>query len=278
MKLNLNNLNRGVFVCPFFLITFSYFAQDIYKIGARSASLAHASVSVNDIWAYHHNPGMLGFSEAAGVGAYYENRFQLKELQYQGLTLVQPLKIGVLSAGAQYSGMEHYRTSRAGIGYALKLSDFIAMGLQLNYLNVRQSVEYGIKHGVSAEFGLAAQISKKWMLGASVYNISRARFATYQNERFATLLRIGAQYNISPKIDWLMEVEKDVLFPMKLKGAFEYQPITDFYLRMGLSTAPLEYSFGLGYNFKGLYLDIASSYKQILGFSTGVSLQYYWKK
>ncbi len=260
------------------LLATTYFAtsQDVYKMGARSTALANASVAVDDIWAYHHNPGMLGYAEKGGVGVYYENRFFLREFQYQGLTIVQPLKVGVLSAGAQYSGFELFRTARAGMGYSLKLAEYISMGVQVNYLNVRQPAEYGTKHGISAEFGLAARINKKWMLGASVYNITRARFASYQDERFATLIRIGARYSISKKLEWLMEVEKDVLFPLKLKGGLEYQPLEDFYIRAGVSTKPVEIAFGLGYNFKGLRIDLASSYKQILGFSTGISLHYLW--
>ena len=263
-------------VCAIGLIPFSGFTQDVYKMGARSAALANASVALDDCWAYHHNPGMLGFVTQGAFGVSYENRFFLRELQYQGITFVQPLKVGVLSAGGQYSGFELYRTSRAGMGYSLKLAEFISMGVQVNYLNVRQPAEYGTKHGVSAEFGLAARISKKWLLGASVYNITRARFAAYQDERFATLIRIGARYEISSRLKWLMEFEKDVLFPLKLKGALEYEPLTDFYLRGGVSTAPLEITFGLGYQFKGLRLDLASCFKQILGFSTGVSLHYVW--
>jgi len=253
-------------------------AQDVYKMGARSSALANASVAVNDIWAYHHNPGMLGFLEQGGAGAYYENRFFLRELQFQGLTLAQPLKVGVISAGAQYSGFDLYRTSRAGLGYSLKLAEFISMGVQVNYLNVRLPAEYGTKHGVSAEFGLAAKISKKWMLGASVYNLTRARFANYQDERFATLIRIGAAYMISPKLQFLGEFEKDILFPLRLKGGLEYQPIEDLYLRLGVSNQPLEIAFGVGYNLKGLRIDIASTYKQLLGFSTGVSIHYIWGK
>jgi outer membrane protein W len=263
------SLNLVLLFCTCFAM-----GQDVYKMGARSTALANASVALDDVWAYHHNPGMSGFAKEFGVGVHYENRFFLRELQYQAITLVQPLKIGVLSAGGQYSGFDLYRSTRAGMGYSLLLSEKLALGMQLNYLNIRQPAEYGIKHGVSAEVGLAAKINKKWMFGASVYNISRTQFASYQDERFATVMRIGATYSVSEKLRWLMEVEKDIVAAIRLKGALEYEPITDFFLRLGVTSNPLEYSFGFGYTFQWLRIDLASSYKQLLGFTTGVSLQF----
>ncbi|GAA0876769.1 hypothetical protein GCM10009118_31790 [Wandonia haliotis] len=263
------------------LLVFVFFitettAQELYKLGARSAALGHTSVTINDIWAYHHNPGMLGYLEQGGVGVYYENRFFLRELNYQGLTFAQPLKKGTISAGAQFSGFENYRSARAGAGYSLRLTDYIAMGVQVNYLNVSIPGGYGTKHGISGEFGLATRIGKKWMIGASIYNITRTRFASYQNERFASVIRLGASYLISQKLTASAEFEKSIISPLQIKGALEYQPIEKLFLRAGVHSSPLEISFGLGYNLKGLRIDLASSYKQIIGFTTGVSIHYCW--
>src|SRR5690606_8955542 len=135
---------------------------------------------------------------------------------------------------------------------------------------------YGTKHGISGEFGLATRIGKKWGIGASVYNITRAKFASYQNERFASVIRLGASYIISPKLTVSTEFEKSIVSPLQIKVALEYQPIEKLFLRAGVHSSPLEISFGLGYNLKGLRIDLASSYKQIIGFTTGVSIHYCW--
>ncbi|MEO9257094.1 MAG: hypothetical protein ABI207_01860 [Crocinitomicaceae bacterium] len=269
------------FILLFTSLSFSCFSQNIYKIGARSKALGNASVTLEDIWAYHHNPGMLGYLKKGGIGASYENRYFLKELQYQGITFAQPLKKGkggVISSGAQFSGSGSYRTLRAGVGYSLKLADFISMGVQINYLNVQQAARYGTKHGFSAEFGLGAKIGQKWVIGASVYNLTRSRFATYQNERFATNIRIGVQYNVAKKVKILLEFEKDMLYPLSIKGGIEYEPVQNLFIRVGAASKPLEFTFGLGYGIKGFRFDVASSYQQILGFTTGASVQYNWRK
>lgn len=272
---------KSFFILLFTTITFACFSQNIYKIGARSNALGNASVTLNDIWAYHHNPGMLGYLKKGGVGVSYENRYFSKAFQYQGITFAQPLKkgkVGVISSGAQLSGYGDYSTLRAGVGYSLKLAKFISMGVQLNYLNVRQAAYYGTKHGFSAEFGIGAKIGKKWTLGASVFNLTRSRFATYQNERFASVFRLGARYDISKKVKILLEFEKDMLYPLKIKGGVEYEPVKDLFIRIGAASKPMEFTFGLGYGIKGFRLDVATSYQQVLGFTMGGSIQYNWGK
>jgi hypothetical protein len=46
----------------------------------------------------------------------------------------------------------------------------------------------------------------------------------------------------------------------------------NLYVRGGFATAPIEFCFGLGYHWKGIYkLDVGSAYQQILGWSPNVS-------
>ena len=71
------------------LVTGAY-GQNFRQIGGRQAGLAYTGVALNDVWAYHNNPGMLGFLEESAAGVFYENRFFSKEFQYQGLVYAQP--------------------------------------------------------------------------------------------------------------------------------------------------------------------------------------------
>ena len=112
-------------------------AQGWSPAGARSMSLANASVALNDVWAYHNNPGALGGLKQTSFGVAYEDRFGLKELQSQSLVVAHPIKKGVFSLGAQFYGYSAYRTTRVGLGYSLQLSDKISAGVQINYLGLK---------------------------------------------------------------------------------------------------------------------------------------------
>jgi len=253
-------------------------AQNFRQIGSRQAGMAYAAVALNDIWAYHNNPGMLGFLEESGAGVYYENRFFLKEFQYQGLVYAQPLKRGTISFGGQYSGFNLFSTSRAGVGYALALSERLSMGVQVNYMNVRQPSYYGTKHGVSGEFGLGVKVTSKWTFAMAINNLTRSNLADYQNERFETIFRAGTLYELSKRVIISTELEKDIAFPLRVKVGMEYHPAEPFYIRVGAAANATSLALGFGYVIKNMRIDIGSNYVQPLGFYTAASINFLFPK
>lgn len=262
------------FIAVLFLTISNLHAQNFRQIGSRQAGMAFASVALTDIWAFHNNPGMLGFLKEAGGGVYYENRFFLREFQYQGLVFAQPLKKGTISFGGQYSGFNLYSTSRAGLGYALALSERLSMGVQINYMNIRQPSYYGTKHGVSGEFGLGVKVTSKWTFAMAVNNLTRTNLADYQNERFETIFRMGTLYELSKRVLVSTELEKDVVFPLRVKVGVEYHPVEPFYIRAGAAVNATSMAIGFGYAIKNLRIDIGSNYVQPMGFHTAASLNF----
>ena len=261
----------------FFLIPIFANAQGWLPMGGRSNSMANASVAISDLWAFHHNPGALADVEKVSIGFSYENRFLLKELQSQGLVYVQPLKKGVLSVGAQLYGFNEYRTYRFGAGYCLKLSEMFSAGVQLNYQGIRLNENYGSKNTVTAELGLLAKITENWKIGISVFNLGRAKLSDYQDDRFSTLFRMGSSYTFSKKVIVAVEAEKSIDFPLRFKTGLDYQLVKNFYFRAGFATQPIELTFGFGYKFKSIQLDIGSAYHQQLGWSPHFSLSFQGK-
>lgn len=257
----------------FLLLTGSAFSQGWVPAGARSMSMGNASVTFRDVWAYHHNPGALGELEHISGGVSYENRFLLKELQSQTLAFAMPLKVGVISVGANMYGYNRYRTYKAGLGYSLKLAEKISAGVQLNYQGLRIT-DYGSKSNISAEAGIFARFTDNWTMGFSVFNLNRAKLAVYGDDRFTTFMRLGTAYEFSKKFLVALEAEKDLEYALRFKGGVEYKLIEQFVLRAGVQTAPLEVSFGLGYHPKTVHIDFGTSYHQILGWSPHFSLQF----
>lgn len=252
-------------------------AQGWLPMGARSNSMANSSVTLTDVWSFHHNPGAMADLEKQAFGISYENRFLLKELQSQGLVYGQPLKKGVISFGAQTYGFKTYRTNRVGLGYSMKLSEKFSAGVQLNYQNIRLTENYGSKNTVTAEVGILAKITEKWSIGVSAFNLGRNKLADFQDDRFTTLMRLGTSYQFSKKVLVTAEAEKNVDFPLRAKAGIEYQLVEKFYLRGGFATQPIELSFGFGYKFSVFQLDFGSAYHQQLGWSPHFSFTYQHK-
>lgn len=257
-------------------ILFSY-AQGWMPQGARSSSLGNASTVLTDVFAFHHNPGALGFNTEGGVGVSYENRYLMRELQSQGIAVVQPLKKGVVSVGGQFYGYETFRTNRVGAGYSMKLTDNLSAGVQINYLSVRLDEFYGTKHTLTGEVGMLAKLSDKLSLGFSVFNLGRTKLSAFQDDRLSTLMRLGAGYKLTDELLLLIELENEITKSPRLKGGMEYSPNEVFYVRAGFQGAPVELSFGFGMKWNKFKLDLATHYHQQLGWTPSATMIYQFK-
>lgn len=254
------------------------FAQGIYPSGARSMSMANASVTLDDVFAFQNNPGAIGYLDEISFGLSYENRFLLRDLQTQSFAMALPLKAGIVSLGGHMFGGEGFRTYKVGMGYSLKLADKLAAGIQLNYIGLSLPEGYGSKSTISGAIGLLADITDKWNVGFSVFNLNRAKLTEFEDDRFSTVARLGSSYKFSDKFLLAVELEKDVEHPARIKSGVEYQVVKQFYLRGGFNTEPMEGSFGIGYTIKGISMNIGSSYHQILGWSPHFSISYGFDK
>ncbi len=273
------SIRERIFLMTIFIFSLQFsFGQGWLPMGSRSHALGNASVAIDDIWAYHHNPANLVSVKKLGLGLSYENRFLLKELQSQGFVVALPLKAGVISFGLQSFGFKNFRTNRLGLGYSMKLADFLSCGVQLNYHQVRLTDAYGRKDALTAELGLRADITDNWKVAFSIFNLTRTKISEFGEDRLTTLMRLGTQYTFSEKVMLVAELEKNIEFPVRFKTGIEYSPIGKLFLRGGFATQPIELSAGLGYRFKEQFqLDLGSAYHQILGWSPNFSFTYLMK-
>ena len=267
-----------LFLVLIFFFVSSTIAQGWMPQGARSAALGNSSVSLVDLFSFHHNPGALGFLENGGAAVSYESRFLLRELQSQSFVIAQPIQTGVLSLGGQFYGYETFRTNRVGAGYSMKLNDNFAAGVQINYLSLRLDPFYGVKHSVTGELGMLAKLGDDLSFGFSVMNLGRARLSEFKDDRFSTILRLGTAYNITKELLFIVELEQEVTYKTRMRSGLEYSPNDKFYVRAGVQGAPVEFSFGTGMKWSRVQLDLASHYNQLLGWSPVASLLFNFNK
>lgn len=258
-----------------FLTCTSLFAQGWAPAGSRSRSMGDASVTLSDVWAYHHNPAALAKLKKWGVGISYENRFLLKELQTQSFALALPIKKGVLSLGAQSFGYTQFRSLKTGVGYSLAITDIFSIGTQINLHRLSLGQGYGNTLKATGELGVLAKIKDNWDVGFSVYNFSRTLLSSYEEDRLTTLMRLGTSYRFSEKLLVCAEAEKHVDYPLRGKVGIEYLPTSALAFRTGFSTNPIEMDAGMGYCFKQAFnLDFGTSYNTYVGWSPNVSFTY----
>lgn len=244
--------------------------------GARAIGMGNTGVAFTDVNSLFSNQAGLAMVESLTVTAFAEQRFQLSELQSVTAGAAIPTKSGTFGVSVNYFGFEDYNEQRAGIAYARKLMDKLSIGAQFLLLNT-QIPEYGNKTNVTFELGLLAQLLPQLNLGLHLYSPARVELAP--DEYLPTVFKLGLSYLPSDNLTLLAEVEKDIDYPARTRIGIEYQLLDVLDLRMGVATAPMNLSFGLGYQIsKGLSLDIASYYHEVLGFSPAAGITYAFGK
>lgn len=247
-------------------------------IGSRSAALGHASSCLFDVWSSRNNQGSLGFIRQADVGAFYENRFFVKELSQSGFAAVVPIKKGTFSLAYSSLGYKLYRESQFTLGYGLKLAENVSLGVGFDYLNTKIGDIYGKANAFTGSLGLNIKLLPQLTIATHIYNPFRVSITNYNNEKVPTIFKFGAQYIFSKKVFLIAEAEKTSAQKLNVKAGIEYNPSSLVYLRAGGATYPTQASFGIGVNYQGLKIDISSMYHSILGLSPQIGLSYAFGK
>ena len=257
---------------------FSKAGNEDLPLGARSSGMGNASVSLSDVWSAHHNQAGLGFLRDFSAGAYYENRFLIKELSIEGGVAALPVKGGTFGLCISNFGYSLYHENKYSLSFAKAFGDKLSAGIAMDYLTTKIGEGYGSKGVLAAEFGIQAKPLKGLTIGAHVFNPTRAKLADYNNERLPTVIRFGGDYNFSDKVKVAVETEKDIAQKAIFKAGIEYKPVKELYLRAGVGTNPTLTSFGFGLNLKSIQIDVSANYHQTLGFSPQIGLTYIFKK
>lgn len=247
-------------------------------IGARSSSLGHASSCLYDLWSGRNNQGSLGFVRQNEVGAFYENRFFVKELTHSGFAIVSPIKKGTFGFVYSSLGYKLYRESQSTLSYGMKLNESISAGIAVDYLNTKIADIYGKAHAVTGSIGLTAKLLPQVVVSTHIYNPFRAKITNYNNEKIPTIFKLGAQYIFSSKVFIIAEAEKTSAQKINIKGGIEYKPSSLIYIRAGGSSYPSQAAFGIGVNYNGIKIDLSSAYHSILGISPQIGLSYAFGK
>ena len=270
--------------------------------GARAAALGNASVALpGEVWSVGNNVAALGEIQAPTVGFYAENRYFSPALNVAALALALPLgrraaaaasddadaapapaatarawaRHGVLGVEAQRFGGALYNETRLGAGYGYRLGQ-ISLGGRVDVLQV--SIEgLGSRRVVLGTLGGQLElVPRRLSFGASLYNLSQTRLASYQDERVPTVLRAGLAYRPGAAVLLLVETEKDVERAANFKAGLEYRPVPALAVRVGLATLTEQASAGLGVLAGAFWIDYAAAFQQVLGFSQHVSVSRAW--
>ena len=244
-------------------------------VNARYAGMAGTGVVLPDVWSGFHNQAGLAFIPGLSLSVHYENHFCIPENSIKALAIGIPVMKGTLGLNYSLFGYIKYFESRTGLAYGRMFGNRLAAGIQINYLMVHQSADYGNMHTVVPEGGILAQPLDDLYIGFHIFNPVRQHFPQCQDQAIPSVLQIGIGYYIIENVFLSVEAEKEMDEKQVIKAGFEYEMIPNFNLRLGVSTACISrYAIGIGYSYKRINLDFAISQHRWLGFTPYVTLGY----
>ncbi len=251
---------------------------DYKTIGARAAALGYSSVSIADSWSAFNNQAGLAGLKVPTAGIYFENRFLVKELSLSAAAISVPLKKAVIAASVSHFGFELWNENKFGISAAMQFGKYFAAGVQLDYLLIKQDEQYKNQDLITFEIGILVKLSDKVSIGAHSYNPINAKISEFIDERTNATFRTGCCYKPYKKLNLLFDLHKTTLDDVFISVGAEYELISSFFIRTGISSNPSSWSFGAGINLGSFKIDMSTSRHSILGFSPQIALSYDFSK
>jgi hypothetical protein len=262
----------------FFFLCGGRAAGDYKVIGGRAAALGYTSVAQYDAWSAFNNQAGLAWCRNFSAGAYFENRYLLKEFSLKALAVTLPVGKGAFGVTIRQFGFSLYSELNTGVGYGLRLSKNFSAGIQVDFMHLHVGDNFQDKNLFTFEIGLQYHSGEHLWLGFHAANPWPVKLSSLTNERLPTLMRLGLSWRMTEGLYSNLEVEKDLLHRPALKASIEYRPVKVLTMRIGFLSNPTTFTFGFGLAFGNVEFDIASSYHLVLGYSPQASVSYIFGK
>ncbi|WP_372754296.1 hypothetical protein [Labilibaculum sp.] len=248
-------------------------SNENHLAGARSHSMGNASVALIDQWGTFNNQAVLAKLEHISIGAYYENRFETKDLSTKTLHFNYPSKIGTFSLSYKQFGFDLYKESKIGFAYSRALGKHFWAGLQFDQIKKELNQSYGSQSQYTFEIGILAEILTDIYLGFHVFNPSQTNFTTFDYEdKIPCIARFGLSWKLSEQAIITSEIEKDLDQEMKTKFGMEYTITDKISLRAGVHNHPNSISMGVGFSFEMVKANVSFSRHPVLGYTPAADL------
>lgn len=266
------------------LISFTFSWLSIFSqrqaqfYGTQEAGMSNLGVVHENAWATRLNPGLLPFSSSF-VALSVARPYNISDLNYTGINMNYQLN-EKQGAGIYFlrGGSAAYSDLQLGLGYGLKLSKNVSLGIAGNYMGIQQTAQYGSSFALAMDIGVFADLSDKFSVGANAFNINRARYSALFEQEVPSVISAGVRYKSSDKVAVMTQIEKELNQKILMRVGVEYKIKENIIMRTGVESGAPSFSFGFGYVLKNFQVDFTSRFHQTLGFYPQIGLRYQWSK
>ena len=243
-------------------------------IGARSAGVGHASVTLREADALFANISGTAHVRRSSLWTGYENRFGLSEgLHAVAAGFIQPTRYGTGSVSVYRFGDALYSQHRLSLGISHRIEQF-SIGLRLS--EYQYYIEgFGTRFRTVIDLGGQAQLSPQVVVGMQLLNVTQGTLSDVSDEKIPTRVEVGLSYR--PVSAWQLnaEIEHEVTQRPNVQVGVEYTALQKLSFRTGFNSVALRQFFGIGWKHRLVAADYALSTHTRLGLSHQVSVAYH---
>ncbi|MCU0455609.1 MAG: hypothetical protein MUE74_04830 [Bacteroidales bacterium] len=220
-------------------------------------------------WPSFRNPSLLAFNSSLSAGFNYENRFNIGQLGTRTAALTIPS--GKASLGALYShfGYSGFSRSMTALACGLKFGEKMSAGIQLDYFLEKTSGEYENHHSITFEAGLFFKPADNVSAAIHLFNPLPD---SWRRSAMPAAIRAGAGIGLSRVLFAGAEAEMSTGGILIFRTGFEYEVKERLWLRAGFSSEGTSFTFGLGYLFKSVKIDLGFASHEKLGITSSASI------
>lgn len=264
-----------VFIFLLSILTIGASAQD-ESTPTDAASQGKGGVATTTVspWSIFSNQGALGFYDRKAVSLHQENRFLVKELNMSAIAATLPVKPGTIALGVSRFGYSLYNESQLmlAIGKRLWPSFSVGIGLGAHYLKLAEG--YGHSSAYTVEAGALYSPIKNLSVGLHLFNPTAETMGENPGKKLASGISAGIGYTAAPGAILAIEVTEQENAETQFHAGFEATVIDQLVLRAGYASNPDLLSFGLGYSYKPLKVNLALTTNNPLGLSSFLTVAY----
>ena len=251
----------------------------IETFGAKPIGIGSCISTLKDIHSVYGNVAGIAFSDKLEGNISYENRFQAIDLSVISFGLSKNFnKLGTIGISIKKFGISEYNEFQAGLNYARKLTENLAVGVRFNIYNLIIE-EYGNRFGYNADVGLQYDLSDRLSLGFYLANPFPVKFI--ENTELPVLAFLGVSYKVTENLVVYSEIEKHIDKEFLIKAGIEFEIMDKFSLYGGFRNDLdrfSDYSLGFRYSLiQNIDLNVCTQYNTTLGLSPSIGVSYVLK-
>ncbi len=221
------------------------------------------------------NPASLAQMEGFGAGLFAGQAFELSEFRLGAVYALHGFSWGTVRAGAQSFGFDAFREHQFPLSLARSFefgtTRAVSVGAEARYYHVRMD-GFGSDASVGLSLGMQVYFSPELQFGVSTTNLNEP--ALGDEDELPRSLQAGVAYLPRGPVTLLLDVVKDVRFPVSYRGGVEVAPVDALRLRGGLATEPTRFTVGVGLHLGRIVADVATDRHEVLGWSPVVGVSF----